>query len=620
MLHSRVSNKLKRAFCYSLTATLTVGFSFGSISLNVQAEENSAARYNKYGYRYSYESGVLNESQMELYDQLVMLCDRYLTTDTDVREVEGCGFLLDMLRVEGYNSNNAGDVNDLTMLLAVFERENPQYYFVDSSTYYYAEDSDTGDITGIYLQVYPRFVYGEVRSTWSDIIFSRIDECGEKINDYVEQNYSDESITSYIKEDIANDLVCEMTTYDLDSEYHQSIYSVFECKRSVCNGYALATSAILNSIGVKTVAPISDTHCWIKTKLDDGSWYATDPTWNDAGSVSSDKYLDLSDENIAAKDAGTRVHIIARPEFYPRATNDYVRPVISNDEKETNVETDSGKAKVVEGSDSQDTTQAAKNNSSARDNGSKSNNGSKNGNGSKSNNSSKSGNGSNKGNSSKSSSTANQDNPKNSVTEQDDIVVPEPVAIPDTVTSDSSKEVTSAPEVTAQTSIATPNGTSASAANDTTSATDAASQPAFCNEWRDGRWYSADGTQSYSATIGWYKNASGWWMMDSSGWYPTSIWQKVDGSYYYFNKDGYMAANEWVDGYYISGDGTWTYAPVGSWESDSRGWYFGDESGWYVVNSWQKIDGDWYYFDGQGYMVTNKYIDGCWIGADGVSR
>ena len=84
--------------------------------------------------------------------------------------MEGCGFLLDMLRVEGYNSNNAGDVNDLTMLLAVFERENPQYYFVDSSTYYYAEDSTTGDITGIYLQVYPRFVYGEVRSTWSDII------------------------------------------------------------------------------------------------------------------------------------------------------------------------------------------------------------------------------------------------------------------------------------------------------------------------------------------------------------------------------------------------------------------------------------------------------------------
>ena len=129
MLHSRVSNKLKRAFCYSLTATLTVGFSFGSMGLNVQAEENSAARYNKYGYRYSYESGVLNESQMELYDQIVMLCDRYLTNDTDVREVEGCGFLLDMLRVEGYNSNNAGDVNDLTMLLAVFERENPQYYF-----------------------------------------------------------------------------------------------------------------------------------------------------------------------------------------------------------------------------------------------------------------------------------------------------------------------------------------------------------------------------------------------------------------------------------------------------------------------------------------------------------
>ena len=54
--------------------------------------------------------------------------------------------------------------------------------------------------------------------------------------------------------------------------------------------------------------------------------------------------------------------------------------------------------------------------------------------------------------------------------------------------------------------------------------------------------------------------------------------------------------------------------------NDSNGWYFMDTSGWYPASEWQKINGSWYYFDGSGYMVTSRYIDGYWIGSDGVCK
>ncbi len=140
----------------------------------------------------------------------------------------------------------------------------------------------------------------------------------------------------------------------------------------------------------------------------------------------------------------------------------------------------------------------------------------------------------------------------------------------------------------------------------------------YSSEWVNGKWYNADGSQTYEPTMSWKSNSTGWWIEDTSGWYPVSQWQKIDGSWYYFNANGYMASSEWRDGYYLSGSGALDYAPTASWYSDSNGWYFMDTSGWYPYSQWQKINGSWYYFDGSGYMVTSRYIEGYWIGADGV--
>ena len=140
----------------------------------------------------------------------------------------------------------------------------------------------------------------------------------------------------------------------------------------------------------------------------------------------------------------------------------------------------------------------------------------------------------------------------------------------------------------------------------------------YSNEWVNGKWYDADGSQTYTGTLSWKNDATGWWIDDGTGWYPTNSWQKIDGTWYFFKPDGYMASNEYYNGYWFNKDGSWDGKYFLSWKQNSTGWWVEDVSGWWPSSSWLKIDGYWYYFDASGYMVTSQYVDGWWISADGV--
>ena len=140
------------------------------------------------------------------------------------------------------------------------------------------------------------------------------------------------------------------------------------------------------------------------------------------------------------------------------------------------------------------------------------------------------------------------------------------------------------------------------------------------NEWQDGYWLGADGAWSYQYKGSWKANSKGWWFEDESGWYPSGCWQTINGVKYYFGTDGYMASSEWVNGQWISSDGTSTYKYKGSWGNNSKGWWYEDETGWYPKSQWQKINSTWYYFEGDGYMATSKYVDGYYVNANGACQ
>lgn len=62
----------------------------------------------------------------------------------------------------------------------------------------------------------------------------------------------------------------------------------------------------------------------------------------------------------------------------------------------------------------------------------------------------------------------------------------------------------------------------------------------------------------------WKADKNGWWYQNDDGTYPKSQWKWIDwnddniAECYYFDSDGYMAANVSIDGSTVNGAGVWT--------------------------------------------------------------
>lgn len=110
----------------------------------------------------------------------------------------------------------------------------------------------------------------------------------------------------------------------------------------------------------------------------------------------------------------------------------------------------------------------------------------------------------------------------------------------------------------------------------------------------------------------WHQNDKGWWYGYSDGTYAQNEWKTINGKTYYFDNEGYMATNQYVDGYWLGSNGEWDQDnKARGWRKSAKGWWYDGANGWYPKSRWLKIDGDWYYFDQNGYMVTGKQtIDG----------
>lgn len=62
--------------------------------------------------------------------------------------------------------------------------------------------------------------------------------------------------------------------------------------------------------------------------------------------------------------------------------------------------------------------------------------------------------------------------------------------------------------------------------------------------------------QNNTATGQWILDSTGWWYQNSDMSYPKSVWQEIDGKWYYFNENGYMLENTVTpDGYKVGADG-----------------------------------------------------------------
>jgi autolysin (N-acetylmuramoyl-L-alanine amidase) (mureinhydrolase) (mucopeptide aminohydrolase) (cell wall hydrolase) len=108
---------------------------------------------------------------------------------------------------------------------------------------------------------------------------------------------------------------------------------------------------------------------------------------------------------------------------------------------------------------------------------------------------------------------------------------------------------------------------------------------------------------------GWQKNNTGYWYVRSDGSYPKEQFEKIDGTWYYFDGSGYMLADKWKK----RPDGTWYYLDKSGematdWNKIADKWYYFSRDG-AMVKGWVKYRETWYYLDDKdGYMLSKQFV------------
>ncbi|WP_261045366.1 N-acetylmuramoyl-L-alanine amidase [Streptococcus mitis] len=103
---------------------------------------------------------------------------------------------------------------------------------------------------------------------------------------------------------------------------------------------------------------------------------------------------------------------------------------------------------------------------------------------------------------------------------------------------------------------------------------------------------------------GWQEENNNWRFYEHNK--PVTNWKKIQGKWYYFNKDGHRLSNTTFDSYVFNKDGVMA---ENGWNFINGKWYFANSSGKISQNKWEKIGGAWYYFDKDGIMLSNTTFD-----------
>ena len=119
----------------------------------------------------------------------------------------------------------------------------------------------------------------------------------------------------------------------------------------------------------------------------------------------------------------------------------------------------------------------------------------------------------------------------------------------------------------------------------------------------DGYVFNKDGVM---AENGWNFIDGKWYFANSSGKISQNKWEKINDSWYYFDKDGIMLSNTTINSYLLTNSGAMA---ENKWVLIDKHWYFANSSGKISQNKWEKIAGSWYYFDKDGIMLSNTTIN-----------
>ena len=128
----------------------------------------------------------------------------------------------------------------------------------------------------------------------------------------------------------------------------------------------------------------------------------------------------------------------------------------------------------------------------------------------------------------------------------------------------------------------------------------------------DGYVFNKDGVM---AENGWNFIHGKWYFANSSGKISQNKWEKINDSWYYFDKDGIMLSNTTINSYLLTKSGAMA---TNGWAKIDQNWYYATSSGKISQNKWGKINGIWYYFDKTGIMFSNKWQGNYYLKSSGA--
>ena len=120
----------------------------------------------------------------------------------------------------------------------------------------------------------------------------------------------------------------------------------------------------------------------------------------------------------------------------------------------------------------------------------------------------------------------------------------------------------------------------------------------------DGYVFNKDGVM---AENGWNFIHGKWYFANSSGKISQNKWEKIADSWYYFDKDGIMLSNTTINSYLLTNNGAMA---TNGWAKIDQNWYYATSSGKISQDKWEKINGSWYYFDKKGIMLSSTTFKG----------
>lgn len=226
-----------------------------------------ASEWDSYSNNYIYNT--LSASERAFWDKLDAICLELLLGNDDSEDNNGSK-MTEFVEYDGLTMNEA------KTLACLFRYSNPQYYFLNTVLW----GGTFGGQGYISLGVYTAFGDGSARQAATQSVKNQIDAWAAVANSYG----TEAEKVKVIHDLIVNKVGYLGSSFDEDTAYTQTAYSVFCMNETVCAGYAQAFELMCNAVGVDCISVTSYDHQWNKVRIND-SWYNVDCTWDDQGTI-----------------------------------------------------------------------------------------------------------------------------------------------------------------------------------------------------------------------------------------------------------------------------------------------------------------------------------------------